>query len=309
MLKAYALRFHRWITLVFALPLLVVIGTGLILSVEPLAQRVALEAPLTKDRALELLRTHDPDGKATGLTLRAYENSLTLAGVGPDGEREIDLTTGQALVDDGAFSWSEVFRTSRRLHETLLLDLRWLVTASTWAMLALAALGLLMGWPRLRNTLGGWHAGAAWFLLPLVILSPLTGLAIVYGVTLTPPAAGPRGERVPIVKAVEMIADKHDLANLTSLRVRGGRLVARIFEDGALNGFVVRPGGLEAQPRNWPRALHEGNWSGWLGPLSNLLLSIVFLGLLGTGLYIWARRTLKMRRRKAEKLAMLRPAE
>ncbi len=309
MLKAYALRFHRWITFVFALPLLVVIGTGLVLSVEPLAQRSGLDQPLTKGQALDLLRTHDPDGKATGLTLRAYENALTIAGIGPEGELEIDLATGQAMVDDGGFAWSEVFRTARRMHETLLLDLGWVVTASTWAMLALAALGLLMGWPRLRNTLGGWHVGAAWGLLPLVILSPLTGLALVYGVTFTPPQTGPRGERIPIAKAVEIIADKHDLANMTSLRVRGGRMVARIFEDGALNAYVVRPSGLEAQPRNWPRALHEGNWSGWIGPLLNLLLSIVFIGLLFTGLLIWTRRTLRMRRRKAEKLAALSPAE
>ncbi len=103
MLKAYALRFHRWITLVFALPLLVVIGTGLVLSVEPLAQRSGLDQPLDKARALELLRTHDPDGKATGLTLRAYENALTIAGVGPEE------------------SWSSISRPDRR---------RWTMAAS-----------------------------------------------------------------------------------------------------------------------------------------------------------------------------------
>ncbi len=308
MLKAYALRFHRWITLLFALPLLVVIGTGLVLSVEPFALQSRLDPPLTKARALDLLKAHDPEGKATGLTLRTYEGTLTLSGVGPDGETEIDLATGQVAADDG-FAWSEVFRTARRMHETLLLDLSWLVTASTWAMLALAALGLLMGWPRFRNSVGGWHAGAAWIVLPLVVLSPLTGLAIVYGVTLNAPAAGGRGERVPIAKAVEMIGEKHDLANLTSLRVRGGRLTARIFEDGALNAFVVRPAGLEAQARNWPRAIHEGNWSGVIAPLLNLIVSIVFLGLLGTGIFIWARRRLMLRRRRAEKRMALQAAE
>ena len=122
MLKAYTLRFHRWITLLFALPLLVVIGTGLVLSIEPFAQQSRLDPPLTKARALDLLRTHDPEGKATGLTLRTYEGTLTLSGVGTDGETEIDLATGHVATDDG-FAWSEVFRTARRMHETLLLDL------------------------------------------------------------------------------------------------------------------------------------------------------------------------------------------
>ncbi len=136
-----------------------------------------------------------------------------------------------------------------------------------------------MGWPRLRNTLGGWHVGAAWGLLPLVILSPLTGLALVYGVTFTPPATGPRGERVPIAKAVEMIADRHDLG--TSLRsgCGGGRLVARIFEDGALSAYVVRPSGLEAQSA---AQLAAGPARGQLErlarPSTQLLVSVAFSG-------------------------------
>jgi uncharacterized iron-regulated membrane protein len=306
-LKAYALRFHRWITLVFAVPLLAVIVTGLILSFEPLAQQAKLDATLTKADVLGYLQKHDPEGKATALSIRAYEHSLTIAGVGEDGETEIDLSTGAVMEEDG-FAWSDVFRTSRRLHETLLLDLGWLVTASTFAMLAIAALGLLMGLPKLRNTLGGWHNVAAWSVLPLVILSPLTGLALVYGITLTPPASGPR-DRVPIARAVEMVADKHDLANLTSLRVRGGRLLARVHTSDGLAGYVVTANGLTETPRNWPRAIHEGNWSPTLAPALNIIVSVVFTGLWITGLTIWLRRTLRQRRVRAEKTAGLQPAE
>lgn len=38
MSKPLLLALHRWITLVFALPLLAIIATGLILSFEPLVQ-------------------------------------------------------------------------------------------------------------------------------------------------------------------------------------------------------------------------------------------------------------------------------
>ena len=298
MLKAYALRLHRWVALLFAAPLLVVIATGLILSFEPLAQQSRLEKPLTSADVLGWLDRHDPVGKATSLSIRTYEGTLTIAGVGPDGEVEIDLATGELGVDDG-FAWSEVFRTARRLHETLLLDLDWLVTASTFAMLSLVPLGLLLGWPRLRNTVGGWHSTAAWVTLPLVILSPLTGLAIAFGITLTPPPSGPRPAPVPIRAAVEKVAERHDLARLTSLRPRGGRMTARVLTDDGLTNMMVTQAGLVATPRNWPRALHEGNWSLVVAPWANILISVVFIGLWFTGLFIWVRRTLMRRKRRA----------
>ena len=34
-MKAWLLKLHRWVAVVFALPLVVVIGTGLVLSFEP----------------------------------------------------------------------------------------------------------------------------------------------------------------------------------------------------------------------------------------------------------------------------------
>jgi uncharacterized iron-regulated membrane protein len=311
MLKAYALRFHRWITLLFAVPLLVVIGTGLILSFEPLAQQARLDRPLTAEAVLGWLGEHDPGGKATGLSVRAYEQTLTIAGVGEDGETEIDLRTGEVEeAGEGGFAWSEVFRTSRRLHETLLLDLGWLVTASTFAMLAIAALGILMGLPRPRNTLGGWHNAAAWGALPLVVLSPLTGLAIVYGVTFLPAQQGPRPPPVTVREAVEKVAAAgHDLGAMTSLRPRGGRMIARIHTGDGLIGFVVTKDGLQTPPRNWPRAIHEGNWSPVIAPALNIIVSVVFVGLWLTGLVIWARRTLRMRRRRAEGAGRLQPAE
>jgi uncharacterized iron-regulated membrane protein len=298
MIKAYALRFHRWLTLLMALPLIAVIATGLVLSFEPVALQSKLEKPLTKADVLGYLKEHDPQGKATGLSLRTYEHGLTLSGVGEEGETDIDLRTGDVMADDAYSVWSDVVSITKNIHRSLMFDLQWLVMASSFSMLVLAALGLLMGLPRLRNTVGGWHNLAAWITLPLVILSPLTGLAIAYGITLTPPPTSERGERIPIVKAVEVLAEKHDLSNLASLRVRGGRMVARIFVDGSLTNFVVTPSGLEATARNWPRAIHEGSWSGVLAPVLNVIVSVVFIGLWMTGLFIWVRRTFFRQRKR-----------
>lgn len=309
-LKPIILRIHRWIALLFSLPIIVVVVTGLVLSFEPLLQRALLERSLTKEDMLGYLQKYDPEGKATGLSIRTYEQSLTIAGAGPDGEIEIDLATGEIAEDDGSWSISEIMRTSRRMHEHLLLNWSWVVTASTYAMLALSIVGIVMGWPRLRNSLGGWHTVSAWSILPLAFLVPLTGLAIVYGVSFTTPAAGPRPERVSIKEAVTVIGENHDLAHLTSLRVRGGRLLARIYVGNVLTGFTVSKQGLSTTQMNWPRALHEGNWHAIWGSALNIIASVVFIGLWVTGLWIWARRKLRPRQRQRQGAAPIAaPAE
>ncbi len=181
----------------------------------------------------------------------------------------------------------------------MLLDLGWLVTGATIAMLLIALLGSLMGLPRIRNSLSGWHQGAAWLALPFVILSPLTGLALAYGVTFnSPQTSGAGGARVTMADAVRLVAAEHDLANLTSIRQRGRTLMARIFVSGELRSFSLNGGRLEPLARNWPRLLHEGNWGGLAGPIINAMTAIVVAGLLITGPLIWLRRALRRRRNK-----------
>jgi uncharacterized iron-regulated membrane protein len=281
-------RFHRWLTLIFALPLLIVICTGLVLSFEPLFQQARPSQPITLAVIEDALSRHDPGRTARSLSIRTSDNTLTIGGT--DGAITVDLGTREQT--NAPQQLAQFLLTMRRLHETLLLDLGWLVTASTIAMLAIACLGMLMGWPRFRNSLGGWHQGAAWLALPLIIVSPLTGLALAYGITFTPPLArSSDGGRIAMADAVRLIAADHDLANLTSIRPRGRILMARVYVNGELRGYRIGPSRLEELPRNWPRVIHEGNWGGPVGPLLNVLTSVVLIGLLATGLTIWGRRT------------------
>ena len=190
--KPWLLRFHRWLSLAFALPLAVVIVTGLLLSLQPVMQTASI-APgsLTLEKAEALLARYDPQGEARSLRLDSFQNQLSIGGVGPEGSIAVDLANGEVA---GANHWlSELVRASRGVHEHLIFDLEWLVSASTVAMLALIALGVLMGWPRLSNSVSGWHKGTAWVLLPLFALSPLTGLFLVAGLTFSAPA--PRNGR------------------------------------------------------------------------------------------------------------------
>lgn len=291
MLKPWLLRLHRWTTLVFALPILVLVVTGLILSFEPIATTTAIQpAALTPQKIDRLLGEHDPQGKARSLAYRPYDNALAVGGVGK-GSIQIDLGTGKATGGPGFVA--TLFSTSRGLHEHLIYDLDWLVTASTFAMLALAALGVAMGWPlRFGMSLSGWHKATGWALLPLTILSPLTGLLIAYGITFADQPRPPGG--LPTLReAVVIVGQTHDVSRLISLRPRGQGLMARIVEDGEYRAYTVTKDGMTRLQRNWPRLIHEGNWGGvWSGAL-NAFTSIAMLLLLATGLIIWKRRAFR----------------
>jgi uncharacterized iron-regulated membrane protein len=295
--KPWLLRIHRWVALLFALPLVVVIATGLILAFEPMLVVGAIKPNSVNAAKIEaLLARHDPQAKARAISLRSYANTLTL-GAGRQSGPTIDLATGEVAPEQGALAQWLV--TSRRLHETLLIDARWLVTASTIAMLALILIGLAMGLPRLANSAAGWHKVTAWSLLPLVVLSPLTGLAMAFGVTFSDPPRG-RGETaLSLVDAVHTVGREHDLSSLVWLRERGGRMLARLVENGEYRVYVVSPSGLTAVERNWPRLLHEGNWRGFLSAGLNVVSALAFICLLATGLYMWGTRRARRRPRNA----------
>jgi uncharacterized iron-regulated membrane protein len=301
--KTWLLKLHRWVALVFALPLVFVLATGLVLSFEPLLiDRAVAPGNLTASRLQALLAQHDPGGQARALSYRSYDNTVTIGG-GRGGGTVVDVATGEAVA--GPSGVARVLVTVRRIHETLLVDAGWLVIGATAAMLVLACLGVLMGWPRFANTLWGWHAGTAWLLLPLVVLSPLTGLFLAAGITFTdpPPAGAERAAPPPLAEAVRVLGAQHDLSSLVWIRPQGGRLLARLAESGAHNVYAVTRDGAAALPRNWPRLWHEGNFAGPWSALLNIVASIAMIGLLVTGPWIWLRRRIRRRTRAARAAA------
>lgn len=303
MIKPLLLRLHRWISLVFALPLLAIIATGLILSFEPMVQESGTRGPgVDATRVIAAIKRYDPDSKARGIIINAGAQRLTLQGIDTPA---VDLATGEALPAGSAPP--DIFRWARVNHERLL-GQAWLVTTSTIAMVVVMLLGTLMGLPRLRNTLSGWHKATAWFALPLILLSPLTGLSLAFGLTFqsAPPPAG--GGRVALPEAVRIVAAAHDLSHVISIGGRGGRMMARIYEDGELRAYSVTSAGVTALPRNWPRLIHEGNWSAFVASSLNVLTSIALLTLLCTGVVIWTRRRLRKARPQRRGVSTLSPA-
>ena len=308
-MKAWLLKFHRWVALLFALPLFFVLGTGLILSFEPWLVVCAIEpGALTPATIQALLSRHDPGGQARALVHRSYDKTLTIS-AGRGGGTVVDVATGQALPGPSALANSLL--TMRRMHETLLIDAGWLVVASTMAMLVLALLGVLMGLPRIANTLSGWHKTMAWGLLPLIVLSPLTGLFLAWGVTFASPppaAASAQGAPLRLAEAVRIVGESRDLSTLVWMRPQGGRLLARLVEGGEYRVYAVTREGITAMPRNWPRLWHEGNFAGAWSALMNVIISLAMIGLLVTGLWIWSSRQLRRRARLQMAAAAGRPA-
>lgn len=292
-MKAQFLRLHRWVALFFALPLIVIIATGLLLSIEPiLNDRGITGRSIALDQFERALAKFDPDKKATTLNVRAYENTISLSEGRGRPQQRIDLSS-QSLVPADKTLWSDTLTSARRLHETFLLDLGWLVIASTYAMLVMIALGLLMGWPYMRNTLGGWHRATAWGLLPLLIISPLSGLGLAHGITFTAPPARVEGPPVPLYDAVKLVAAKHDLASVMWIRPQAGATRVRLYDGRQAKVLAVTRAGLVDSPTTWPRLIHEGTWSGAWSGLINLVTSLALVLLLVTGLTIWGRRSMR----------------
>jgi uncharacterized iron-regulated membrane protein len=305
MLNLWLLRFHRWITLIFSIPLAVLILTGLVLSFEPMVQNGSARSGQPVAEAVKAaIAKHDPGGSARSLVVRAYNDTVSIGGARRSDAIHVDLRTNETISSPGFLA--EFLLANRQLHEKFLLDLGWLVMASTIAMLLLIAIGITMGLPRLRNTLSGWHKGTAWFLLPLLILSPLTGLFLAFGWTFTspPPGAASPAAMVSLREAVATVGAKYDLGQVAWIRPRGNAMLARVNDGGEMRVFSVGREGLVATPRNWPRLLHEGNWGGRLSALINVVISAAFMLLLSTGLLIWARRRFRKRRPRVRTAAL-----
>jgi len=243
---------------------------------------------LTAEAFEPALRRADPDDRAGAIYIDAHAGTFTLGG-----RRDVArfvLASGDKL--PSAEEGSGFIRTARGLHQTLLLDDtgETIVIASTVVLILLLVIGLLMGLPRrIRSTMLGWHKAMGWFLSPLLLLSPATGLMLAYG-WLAPPRGAPVPPPATLAEAIRIVGAQHDLNEVVWIRRRGPNLIARVRDGGEWRGFIVGREGLTPQPRNWPRLLHEGNWGGaWSGGL-NVIVSIALLGLVCTGGVIWWRR-------------------
>jgi sulfite reductase (NADPH) flavoprotein alpha-component len=288
----FLLRLHRWAGLVLAPLFAVILLSGGVLALEPILgqgdsrPRAAVDvAALTRllERNAIAQRAAavevEPDGATVALDFGPGTTDVRL-----------EIATGATrpeVVHHGLFDLLH------DLHETLLLDAKIVVESAAWAMLAILITGPLLAWPRLRNTLSGWHLGVGWILLPLVLLPAATAALRTTGVGDVPRRdMAATGSPLTPAEAVVRAAATVDLSMFDSARRRDGGVLLRTGQGAGSRAWQVTANGVQeaGSGRNWPRELHDGLWappySGWVGMASACAL----LGLLGTGSLAWVRR-------------------
>ena len=299
MSRAGLLRLYRWLALAFALPLLALIGSGLLLALEPIAHQATLRpGTLTADRVDSLLARHDPLGQAWFIAFKPYDDRLLIGAPTPRPPLVIDLVTGEAA--RGGASLSDALLIARRLHGSLMLDLRPLVLASTYAMLVLIVLAAAVGRPRAREKLAGWPKAVTWVLLPLLVASPLTGLLIAHGITFTSIPQPSLSQPVPLREAVRIVHGAgHDLSSLVWLKSQRGQVRARFIEGGEWPIYTVSAAGVVPLPQSWPHALHTGQVAGYWSGTANIAAALGLAALVGAGVVAWVRQAAAARRARA----------
>lgn len=286
-------QLHRWIALALTPVFVLVILSGAVLALKPvLTAAPAASVSVSAETVAEALIKIDPRGRATGVIVSPDASTLRVTSknpVGPSGQYA--LSTGELTASQPG---PDVFAVVLDLHKNLLLGLGIVVEIAAYAMTVLIVMGLLLGLPRLRNTLAGWHLGIGWLALPLVLLAPLTGalMALHIGGPELPRVQG--GPPVALAAAITRVAEQGDgAAVLSARRFRGGS--ALVFTAGP-DGQVVRmvqPDGSVNRLSGGPglvHELHEGTWGGaWSAGIS-FVGALALAGLTGTGAWGWWRR-------------------
>ncbi len=280
MITAFSTQLHRWIALFFALPLGLIILSGLVLSAEPLLRAATPEGLVTEARLRAAIERVGPLAAPWDMTIRGYDGTVSF------GDRiVIDLISGEPVAKS---TTARILDGARLLHTTLLFDLGWLVGLSSGALVAVLLMGLLTGRPWARPHRA--HRRLGWVLLPLLLAPPLTGLALSHGIGR--PARPPYmpGPVMPHADNLARVAAAHDLRRVEAIREDWGASLVDLRDgDGRLVRYRIGPAGQQRFPSNWPRLLHEGRWGGGIGAVANLVAALALSGLLAGGLAITAR--------------------
>ena len=281
---------HRWLALLLAPVFLLVLVSGAILAFKPILADTST-GTLDVPALIAALDKVDPQGQASGLAIASDGRHFELRsrGAGPSGTFEI------ASASQSAASGFDFFGFALNLHKNLAIGAGVLVEIAAFAMVFIILSGLFFGLPRLRNTLAGWHLGLGWLGLPLMLVTPLTGVLMALHLGMPSlPRFEAADHALPLARSIEIAAQQADLSKLTMARGfrRGATLLSVQTSAGSALHLVSGTGKLSTSTEGpgWVRMLHEGSWAGAWSGLVNLLSALGLIGLLGTGVWAWWQR-------------------
>ena len=350
---------HRWLGLTVGLVLAVQGTTGALLAFRPELQVAMAPAYVLADAArlpLADVVAHAERDAAPGQALRfiAWESSdgayeVRYGGEGGDATWLVDPATGERV----ARPWGDAaFWTIERVHRTFALGDagHWITFAAAIALLALVALGIVLRLP-MRESLGRWlsprspaaglprwrklHAVAGTWLLPLFLLTALTGLFwasdayrnLLLKLAGQPPRPPRPAVMEPPVRPLPAL--ERALTTFAATAPDASRVVfqvprdaqagielrylapdaphdrafgtVRLTTEGALvahEPFAAQPAGKRALAYVYP--LHSGSWLGVPGRMLMMVSAATMPALFAIGLYLWLGARRRRRGLRAE---------
>ena len=253
-------RLHRWAALALAPLFAVILLSGGLLALEPvLGQGDAAPRAAVDIAALTALLERTPIApRADVIEVAPDGETITLKFGRGVAEVRLELATGAVPPEAAPRGW---FGVLHDLHEDLLLDTKPVVQAAAWAMLTLVVTGPLLAWPRLRNTLSGWHIGIGWLVLPLVLLPPATAALRTLGVGHAHlPGAAVTVAPLTAAEAIARAAATVDLSRLSSVRrLDDGGVRLRTGQGSDQREWLADGNSVQALStgRNWLKDLHD----------------------------------------------------
>ncbi len=279
---------HRWLALLTAPMLLLIMLSGMVLAFKPVVEAGA-RPPVDVATLTHALDQADPQHRAGVMSLSSDGASFVLSARGRGALGEFDAQSGVRKGDAGF----DIFGLARNLHTNLLVGAGWLVTLTTSVTVAVFVMGFLLGWRSLRNTLSGWHAGLGWLAWPLAALTPVTGLMMAFHLGTASLPDYQAGRPLPLAKVIDIASQQVDLSKLTQVRsFRGGAVMLTVQDAPRASLYLVTSQGelLRSGGPGWVRMLHEGTWAGAFSGFFTFASTLPLLGLMLTGLLTWWRR-------------------
>ena len=287
---------HRWMALVMAPVIAVILVTGAILALRPIVERGGGEpttqrsVPVDVARLLALLQRADPNGTAAGAWVVDRGRTVLVAASRREPPVAYDLATG-TRTPLPSFPEPTFFDRVSRVHSDLWFGLGGLVGVGTVVMIFLVLTGPFLGPIRRPRSARGWHVWMGWALWPLVALLPLS----VVGMKLRAPT-GIRRDGPPMApaRAIAVAQRSLDMRGVRGVQPLPGGAAFLVAVDGhgVAQRYIVTASGVAPLFNRFAdasRRVHEGTWAGaWSGAL-NFIAALARLAMEATGLLSWWR--------------------
>lgn len=290
---------HRYLGLLLAPILMVILVSGAVLAFKPILAPevgVGIHPSISVAQVKITLQKADPDNQMSQLSVLKNGTQIWLQGGkrGPEGG-VYDLRSGEYVGSAGmglqTYSWF------KNMHKKLFIDAGWLVELVSYALAGMLLVGAWLLRPRFKRTLMDTHNTLGWLALPLWLVLPVTGVMMC--LHLGAPNFGTLETiQYPLEQVIESVGAQGQLGQLASIESIKGRyqMVKLAGETYQLNEQMQ----LQAVSFNryWAKELHEGTWAGAFSGGLNLVGSLGLMVLTGTGVYSWWRRQRQSRQKQ-----------